>query len=308
VLAGIAERYRNAPEPLRRLLRPIDVDLRELIARQDGVLTLAQAAHHGLNRAAVQRRVTSGEWLRVGRGVYFVADRAVTARARLRGMVFELGDHAVVAGPTAVWWHGITPRAPSTTTICLPRGRHGIHRADVRLIRRDLDPADVCRRNGLAVTSIAMSVLDAAVEQGAAVLDNALLRRRVALDDVVDVHRRYPRRHGAPRADSLIRACLGGARSEAERIAHDLLRSAGITGWRPGVEIGGYEGDVVFDRQRLIVEVDGFAHHSGQREFQRDRTRQNTLVANGWTVLRFTWADLTERPDQVIASIRHALG
>lgn len=270
-------------------------------------MTLSQAAQHGINRAAVQRRVASGAWIRVGRGVYFVADRPATPRARLRGIVFELGDDAVVAGPTAAWWHGILARPPATTTICVPRGRHGIRRAGLSLIRRDLDPSDVRRRKGLVVTSIPMSVLDAAVLDGAAVLDHALLRRRVRLEEIIDVHSRYPRRHGAPRAASLIDAAITGARSEAERIAHGLLRSAGITGWRPGVEIGGYEGDVVFDAQRLVVEIDGFAYHSGQHEFQRDRTRQNALVANGWTVLRFTWADLTERPDQVIATIRHAL-
>ena len=33
--------------------------------------------------------------------------------------------------------------------------------------------------------------------------------------------------------------------------------------------------------------------------FQADRTRQNRLVAAGYTVLRFTWADLTLRPDDV---------
>lgn len=271
------------------------------------MITLAQAAAHGVNRSAVQRRVTSGEWLRVGRGVYFVADRVVTPRARLRGTMFELGDLAVVAGPSAVWWHGITARAPTSPTVCLPRGRHGVRRADVRLVRRDLDPRDICRRDGVAVASVPMSVLDAAVEQGAAVLDNALLRRRVTLDDVIDVHTRYPRRHGAPRADTLIRACLGGARSEAERLAHRLLRSAGIAGWSANTDASGYDGDLIFDDRQLIVEIDGFAFHSGATDFQRDRTRQNALVANGWTVLRFTWADLTERPGYVIASIRHAL-
>ena len=31
--------------------------------------------------------------------------------------------------------------------------------------------------------------------------------------------------------------------------------------------------------------------------------RKNRLVAAGWTVLRFTWWDLTQRPDYVVASI-----
>ena len=47
---------------------------------------------------------------------------------------------------------------------------------------------------------------------------------------------------------------------------------------------------------------------AGDREFrerfQRDRTRQNRLVAAGWTVLRFTWNDLRDRPNGVIAEIR----
>jgi very-short-patch-repair endonuclease len=61
--------------------------------------------------------------------------------------------------------------------------------------------------------------------------------------------------------------------------------------------------DVAFERERLVVEIDGWAFHSGPDRFQRDRERQNRLVAEGWWVLRFTWRDLTERPDGVVASI-----
>jgi very-short-patch-repair endonuclease len=42
--------------------------------------------------------------------------------------------------------------------------------------------------------------------------------------------------------------------------------------------------------------------------FRRDRQRQNTLILDGWTVLRFTWQDLIQRPAKVIADIRTALG
>jgi very-short-patch-repair endonuclease len=41
--------------------------------------------------------------------------------------------------------------------------------------------------------------------------------------------------------------------------------------------------------------------------FRRDRQRQNAVVLAGWTVLRFTWHDLTQRPNEVIAEIRLAL-
>ena len=65
--------------------------------------------------------------------------------------------------------------------------------------------------------------------------------------------------------------------------------------------------DVAFPDIRLAIEVDGFAYHSGDERFQRDRSRQNLLIAAGWRVLRFTWADIEDRPEYVISSIHSLL-
>ena len=70
---------------------------------------------------------------------------------------------------------------------------------------------------------------------------------------------------------------------------------------------GGYLLDFAFVEKMVAVEVDGWAWHSDAVRFRRDRQRQNTLVLGGWTVLRFTWHDLTQRPDGVIADIRAAV-
>ena len=61
--------------------------------------------------------------------------------------------------------------------------------------------------------------------------------------------------------------------------------------------------DVALVRQRIALEVDGWAYHSDVDRFRRDRAKQNDLIALGWTVLRFTWADLTERPGYIKAMI-----
>ena len=66
-------------------------------------------------------------------------------------------------------------------------------------------------------------------------------------------------------------------------------------------------GDFVFEAERLVIELDGWAFHVTPDQFQHDRHRQNRLVAAGWTVLRFTWRDLTERPAEVIAAITQLL-
>jgi very-short-patch-repair endonuclease len=65
--------------------------------------------------------------------------------------------------------------------------------------------------------------------------------------------------------------------------------------------------DLAFPDVLLAIEIDGWAWHGDPERFQRDRRRQNVLVTAGWTVLRFTWADLIERPEHVLATIVHAL-
>jgi very-short-patch-repair endonuclease len=57
----------------------------------------------------------------------------------------------------------------------------------------------------------------------------------------------------------------------------------------------------------IVVEVDGWAFHSDQEAFQSDRKRQNYIALLGWQVLRFTWLDLVEYPQRVIAVIRSAI-
>src|SRR5439155_6087543 len=100
----------------------------------------------------------------------------------------------------------------------------------------------------------------------------------------------------------------------AERLAIELLRAADIGGWEANVPIcdGAGEligvGDIVFRAARVVVELDGRAYHVDDERFEEDRYRQNRLVGAGWTVLRFTWRDLTGRPGHVVATVRRVLG
>jgi len=57
----------------------------------------------------------------------------------------------------------------------------------------------------------------------------------------------------------------------------------------------------------LAVEIDGWAWHMGVDRFRADRHKGNALVRARWDLLRFTWHDLTNRPDYVVAEIRAAL-
>jgi very-short-patch-repair endonuclease len=277
------------------------------LRRYDGVITLAQAAQCGLSRHAVERRVRSGRWLRCAPGVYFADDRPFTDAARIRAAVWACGRRATASGLAASWWHGITRFVPEIVEVTVPRVSNHRRRPGVRLRRRDLDPHDIVERNGLRVTALPLTVVEAAVQRGggAKLMDTAL-QRHVELAQLWRAHLRNTGRHGSPAARRMLRAAQDGARSEAERILVKLLRDAGFTGWKTNHPVGGYKVDVAFLEEKVAIEVDGWAFHTDGEAFQTDRERQNAISLLGWHVLRFTWLDLTEYPERVLETIRYA--
>lgn len=282
--------------------------LDKYLREQDGVIRLAQARDAGLSLQAVQRRVRSGKWRRCARGVYFVEDRPFTDAARVRSTVWGYGGDAAASGLSAAWWHGLTRFAPDIVEVTVPRNNHGRTHHGSRLRRRDLAPVDVVVRERLRVTALALTVIEASIRhRGGVKLMDSALQRHTDLRELWRAHLRNKGRYGSPAARRLLQAASDGARSEAERLLVKLLRRAGITGWRTNYPVGGYKVDVAFPKLKLALEADGLAFHSDADDFHTDRVRQNNIVLLGWQVLRFTWLDLIEYPERVIAVIRSAI-
>lgn len=281
--------------------------LRAVALEHDGVITAGEARDHGLDRSAVHRRVAAGEWVRVRPRLYRLADHPVTDRTTTRIATLSVGPSAILSGLAAAWWHGIVDDPPATITATAPRGRHGPPVKGVRIINRSLDDADILVRGDLRVTGIALSALEGAVEQGAGVIDSALQQRRITVDRLEEAYRRRYRCVGAAEMGPMVELLESGARSAAERLAVTILDDAGIVGWVANHPSCGYEIDLAFLEQMVAVELDGFAFHRDAGTFQNDRTRRNALIAAGWTVLNFTWSDLTERAGYVASTIRQAI-
>jgi very-short-patch-repair endonuclease len=282
--------------------------LDDLLRRQDGVITMTQAAAVGVGEQAVRRRVRAGHWRRCSRSVFFVDDRPFDDAARIRAAVWGYGEAAAASGLAAAWWHGLAKFSPDLVEVTVPRNSSGRARAGSRVRRRDLDPVDVVERNGLRVTALSLTAIEAAVRRGGGpkLMDSAL-QHQAELRTLWAAHLRNKGRYGSPAARRLLQAADGGAKSQAERLFERLLRSGGITGWRANQRIAGYEVDFVFHRAMLAVEIDGLAFHSDTDDFHRDRIKQNAIALAGWQVLRFTWIDLTEYPDRVIATVKAAI-
>lgn len=153
--------------------------------------------------------------------------------------------------------------------------------------------------------------MELADELGGEPIDTALRTGHASLDDLRSALDAVKGRRG----NVVRRRLLGESRdtpwAESERLAHQLLRDAGILGWTGNekIRINGrtYYLDICFRRLKIAVEIDGRDHQRDITTFVRDRERQNALVLAGWTVLRFTWQDLDQHPQRVVAQVRSAI-
>jgi very-short-patch-repair endonuclease len=290
-----------------------DRALQRVAARQLGLFTRDQATDCGYSAFQIRRRLAAGDWQQVCGTALAFRGRQVTAPVWAAAAHLAVPG-SVIAGPSAALWYNLPTRTTGRWLWVGPSGRSSL--ADTNLLRDPLEPEDIRIADGMRITSPARTVVDCMRvlpdSDALTLMDRALQRGWISVGELKRRVRERVGRHGTPRLARFVGAATGGSRSAAERKMARLLRSAGITGWSANLgitDVGGLigYGDIVFPALRLVVEIDGLAFHSDPSRFQRDRTRQNRLVSAGWTVLRFTWADLRDRPTAVIAEIRAAI-
>ena len=95
-------------------------------------------------------------------------------------------------------------------------------------------------------------------------------------------------------------------RSELERRFRALARRAGLPVPLGNADVLGYEVDFLWPG-RVAVETDGRTVHARRAAFARDREKDRALQLAGFVVLRFTYAEVTRRPELVAATCREAL-
>ncbi|RZT86753.1 very-short-patch-repair endonuclease [Pseudonocardia sediminis] len=280
------------------------MSLEELLLAQAGVLTRTQALAHGVAARTITRRGSSGAWSSIHPGVYLVGGHRFTDEARVRAAWLWGGGRSTVSGPSAAFWHGVLGRRGFRIDLTMPRASHRRRPPGVFLRRRDLEPEE----RGVVVTGRALSVLETApvVANGAQFLDRAL-QRHISFTELHEAYCRAAGSRGMGPAGVMLVACADRADSAAERLMLRLLTGAGFSGFERAHPFGPFTVDVAFPASRVAIEVDGWAWHVDSERFATDRRKGNALVGAGWTVLRFTWANLAEEPGEIVRTVRAAL-
>lgn len=289
----------------------------EVAGRQDNVITRAQLLSAGLGRGAIAHRVSEGRLHRCHRGVYLVGHAPPTPIAASRAAVLACGEGAVLSHRSAAeLWELLRATGGDRDVMVVAHnpGRRPGRRPGIRVHRvARLDERELRDVRGLRVTSPARTICDVAAVQPSREVEEAItqarIKRLVRDRDLLAVIERAPGRKGSALVRRLLSDELeaGFTRSEAERRLRGLIRAAGLPAPETNAGLCGYEVDVLWRRERLVIEVDGHIFHSHRAAFERDRKRDQVLVAAGYRVIRVTWRQLIDEPLAVIARIAAAL-
>jgi predicted transcriptional regulator of viral defense system len=296
---------------------PPDARLARIAGRQHGVVTRRQLEAIGIRGTSVERRVASGRLVRLYRGVFAVGHVQRTRETRWIAAVMACGRGAVLSHlDAAVLWKIYTTKGTTihvTTTTRSTRTLPGIrvHRA------RKLDPADVTKKDGIPVTTVARTLVDLTdllpTDRLLRAIREAEYLKLLDEDSLIAAVRRA---NGRKRLSELTTAMARHTpgqivREELEHRFLELVHAAGLpdptTNAKVNTRLRTYEVDCLWQHEGVAVELDGRAAHARAAAFEEDRARDAALTATGLRPLRFTWRRVTEEPEDVLAELKATL-
>ena len=242
--------------------------------------------------------------------VYCSSGRHVDDHLLLRAALRHAGPGAAVSHTSALAvWGLVDLRRPVHLTVDQSVRRAGsldllVHR---RLRFRPEPPQCVVQR-GLLVTDPARSLVDAwpllpVADRRALVLD-AARRRLVSGTALVEALAERPNVGGHRALSEAIDLVHDGCESELEALGVlDVFRHRSlppsIGQYRLALPTGTVRLDRAWPDVKVAVELDGARHHTSPEDRRRDLARDTMLAAQGWIVLRFTYADVRRDPERV---------
>jgi len=286
-----------------------------IAARQLGVLSRDQARGAGLSERQINHRLTSGGWERLYPTVFRLQGTSRSWRQRLYAVSLWAGAGFAFSHRCAAALHGFDRFSSERVELVTTRRVRLEAPAVVHRVSA-LSWRDVVSVESFRVTSATRTLLDLAAsetpEDLKAGLDQALRRKWTTLERL-EVALQSRQGKGLSTLREWVDEYRGGdgpSESELESRVLELFEAAMLP--QPqrqrAIKVAGKLRRLDFNipGTPLIIEADGYAHHSSSKAFEDDRSRDNALVARGYVVLRWTWKALLERPDELVQEVLQA--
>ena len=283
-----------------------------LAARQRGVVARWQLLGLGMTSGAIDSWLKQGRLHRLYTGVYLLGHPTPAPLAIEQGALLACGDDSWLSHRTAGLSYNVLEEYDGPVEVTTRRHR-GRPRGVVVHTSRRLEPRDTAVRDGLRITTLPRTLLDCAEVLSAheyeRAVERAFAHKRVSERQLRDVIARSPGRRGGRILAALLdyRGDDGYTLSHAEDLMRALQRRARLPRFKTNVRIGRYRVDFLFPGDKVIVEVDSWAHHGSRRSFEDDRRRWDDLQQMGYRVVPVTWHMLKHEPDATIARIAAAI-
>ncbi len=301
--------------------RGTDEDLARVATRQGGPVSLEQLSDSGVSGNAAAKRARRGSLHRIHRGVYAVGHRSIARAGYLRAAILACGDGAVISHGTAAAFWGLQDKWPVLIDVTVPNQR-GRKIDGVRCRRcRYPAPQETVVVVGAVCTTPARTLVDMAGLYGTPSLrrlvERAAVCKRLDLDALDAALHEAQGRRGVKALRRIADewrtedGVIPAVRSDFEALVLPRLLARGLP--RPScnetLRLGGESlmVDFLWGAQRLVVETDGRETHETPVAFQRDRRRDQILVAAGYRVARATWGQIHHEAGEVVARIADAL-
>ena len=302
---------RNIPDALRKIR----------------VRTTAEWRVLGITTGQMRSLVRSGDLVRVRYGVY--ATRRATTWAegdkrrghalQVAAVVAAVGRDAAASHHSAAVIHGIDllnhcPQRPVTLTRP-PSERSSRPKSDGILFHAAELPAEhVIRLYGIRVTTVPRTIVDLARTSPfmAAVVaaDSALragMTTKTELAGICVACRQWP---GVRQARQVVMFGNDLAESALESCARVVFHEQGLEPPVLQVTIRDagfvFRVDFLWAQHRTIAEADGLAKYTSKNDILEQFRRDRLLRDAGYKVVHFTWRELFETPELVVARVRAA--
>lgn len=256
-------------------------------------------------KATIARAVASERLHPVHPGVYCTLPPSMMQLDhRLAAAVLAGGRHAGLCADSAAHWAGALKTPPSRIHVAVENDH--LELPGVRFHRLKLTDAERITHRGMPMTALERIPLDLAATHSLWELKGVLAELEYHHDispDQLTLRRGY---NGTARLRLAIAQHtpqLAETRSHLEQTFVRFLTERGFALPSFNAAVGLSTVDATYEDLRLVIELDGVKGHSGERRILRDHRRDLHRRREGFTAVRYHFAQLTADADLVEAEL-----